>query len=176
MTTTTTTIQTAAVVVVSPAPVVEVQVHAYRVDLGEEVRPRYHVVRKDRSCDCELGADCPAVDAVRAYLRAGGRRAPDPPANSKSRYWATVPERCPICDGPTTLDRLLNSRRHGLGWRCLSDAAHYWELRTRWLREAQARAYARSPDAPGLPDVPRMTAEERAAFIEAHRLDYNAWA
>ncbi len=157
---------------ISSPPTVIVQGHAYRVDLGPEVQPRYHTVRKDCACDCSLDKDCPAVDAVRAHLRAGGERAPDPPP----KYWATAPKLCPICGELATADRMLNSRRHGLGWRCLSDSGHYWQVRACWLRAAQERAYARSPDALGLPGVPRQTAEERAAFFKAHQIDYNVWA
>ncbi len=154
------------------SPAVTVCGYVYRVNLGPEVQPRFHTVRKDRSCDCELGADCPAIDAVADYLRNGGQRAPDPRPDA----WAKAPDVCPVCKGPAVSDPALDHRRHGRGWRCLADASHYWEMLARPLIEAQRRAYAKFPDYVGLPGVPRQTAEERAAFIEAHRLDYAVWA
>ena len=51
----------------------------YGVDLGCCVKPQHHRVGKDRKCTCSLGADCPAVQAVADYLKAGGKRAPEPP-------------------------------------------------------------------------------------------------
>jgi len=150
-------------------PVVSVQGHAYHVDLGPSVQPRYHIVRKDRSCTCSLGKNCPAVSAVADYLRAGGERAPDP-----TEYWFRAPDACPVCGGPTQSDPALTGRRHGRGWRCLEDASHYWQLRAEALIAAQREAYTATPDYPGLPGVPRMTPEERTDFLKAHRLDYAA--
>jgi hypothetical protein len=155
-----------------PSSPVTVQGYTYQVDLGAEVRPRYHTVHKDRSCDCGLGKDCPAVGVVAEYLRNGGQRAPDP----RPDFWPKVPEACPVCGGPAIADWALNSRRHGCGWRCLGEASHYWEMRARALIAAQRRAYAATPDYVGLPGVGRQTAEERAAWLQAHRLDYAAWA
>ncbi len=151
------------------ATVVSIQGHAYHVDFGPAVRPRYHTVCKDKSCACSLRKHCPAVSAVADYLRAGGERAPDP-----TDYWFQAPEVCPVCGDPTQMDAALNSRRHGRGWRCLGDASHYWQRRAEALIAAQRAAYAATPDYPGLPGVPRMTTEERIVFLEAHRLDYPA--
>jgi len=153
-------------------PVVSIRGHAYRVDMGPSVQPRYHTVRKDKSCACSLGENCPAVSAVADYLRAGGERAPDPPTD----FWSRVPESCPVCGGPTRSDPALTGRRHGCGWRCLGDASHYWQCRAAALIAAQREAYAATPDCPGLPGVPRMTPEERTTFLETHRLDYAATA
>jgi hypothetical protein len=152
-------------------PVVSILGHSYQVDLGPSVLPRYHTVRKDKSCACELGKHCPAVSAVADYLRAGGERAPDP-----TDYSFRAPDACPVCGGPTQSDPALNSRRHGRGWRCLGDVSHYWQLRAEALIAAQHEAYRASDDYPGLPGVTRMTPEQRIAFLEAHRLDYPASA
>ncbi len=152
-------------------PVVSILRHSYQVDLGPSVLPRYHTVRKDKSCACELGKHCPAVSAVADYLRAGGERAPDP-----TDYWFRAPESCPVCGGPTQVDPALTGRRHGRGWRCLGDASHYWQRRAEALIAAQREAYAASPDYPGLPGVPRMTTEERTAFLKVHRLGHPASA
>ena len=59
--------------------VVRVIGYFYGVDPGYGVQPQHHRVGKDRKCTCSLGVDCPAVQAVADYLKAGGERAPDPP-------------------------------------------------------------------------------------------------
>ena len=146
--------------------------YSYSVGLGSETHPDHHIVRKDRSCACALGIDCPAVVAVAEYLRAGGKRAPDPPQD----FWFRVPEACRVCDGPTEPDPELDSRRHGRGWRCTANSSHYWEMRARALIRAQRKAYDESPEVPGLPGVNRQTPEERAAWLEAHRIAYAVWA
>ena len=158
--------------VTTSAARVSVRGYSYSVDLGPEAHPNRHIVRKDRSCACALGTDCPAVVAVAKYLREGGRRAPHPPED----FWFRVPETCPVCAGPTTPDPALDSRRHGRGWCCTANASHYWEMRARPLIEAQRKAYAASPEVPGLPGVNRQTPEERAAWLEAHRIAYAVWA
>ena len=112
---------------------------AYRVDYGPGVRPRRHTVSKDRKCHCPLGTECPAVTAVGDYLRAGGDRATDLPFD----FWLRVPEACPICGAPVTLEPALNSRTHGQGWRCCQTGLLcYWAARTVPLLVAQsARLY-----------------------------------
>jgi hypothetical protein len=151
---------------------VAIRGYTYSVDLGPETHPRLHIVRKDRSCACALGKDCPAVGAVTEYLRAGGVRAPDPPED----FWFRVPGACPVCAGPTAPDPVLDSRGHGQGWRCIANASHYWEMRARPLIKAQRQAYAASPEVAGLPGVNRQTTEARAEWLEAHRIAYAIWA
>ncbi len=56
----------------------------YKVNFGPNVQPHFHIVNKQRQCCCELGKDCPAVDAVAEYLRNGGQRAPDPMPDLRS--------------------------------------------------------------------------------------------
>jgi hypothetical protein len=34
--------------------------YRYKVDFGRSVRPRVHLVDKQRRCSCELGATCPS--------------------------------------------------------------------------------------------------------------------
>src|SRR6185369_2614028 len=51
----------------------------YAVDYGNGVNFGQHRVGKDRRCTCSLGTACPAIQAVVDYLKAGGKRAPDPP-------------------------------------------------------------------------------------------------
>ena len=109
---------------------------SYRVDLGPGVAPRYHTVRKDRTCTCPLGKDCPVVLVVADHLRNGGQRAPDPPDD----YWFIPPVRCPVCGGPAAPDPVLDNRRHGRGWGCLGDSSHYWQLLANRLVAAQQAA------------------------------------
>lgn len=88
----------------------------YVVQFHDHVRPRNHIVTKDRRCACELGPDCPAVQAVRDYLRVGGLRAPDPKPSS------IIPLLCPICAGPVHFEPRLCSPMRGAGWVCLAAA------------------------------------------------------
>ncbi len=126
---------------------------AYHVRLRGEL----HVVNKLRRCSCRR-ARCPAIQAVAAYLRAGGPRAPEPLV------------RCPICQAGAagSLERQ--------DWNCLLDRGHYFQWRVQRLREARQRAlhdatpYAREV----------LTAfasnEARAVFLAKHALTYPAGA
>lgn len=108
-----------------PAQVAVVE-HAYRVDWGQGVRPRFHHVTKRKTCQCSLGQACPSVLRVREYLEAGGERAPDYPDD----YWPAIPDECPICGSPCEAHPPLNFDGHGLGWTCRSGGTlHYWEAR-----------------------------------------------
>jgi hypothetical protein len=107
----------------------------YLVRLTGESRPR-HLVRKDKTCVCERGAACPAVEVVAAYLKAGGERAADLPADQ------LIPSVCPVCGGPVRFEPRLCSPVRGTGWVCVKAAelragddanalsipgeAHYW--------------------------------------------------
>ena len=51
-----------------PSTLVTPMTGYYLVTLPEGIRPRHHIVRKDKTCACDLGAVCPAVLAVTAYL------------------------------------------------------------------------------------------------------------
>lgn len=114
---------------------VSVSGYLYSVNLGPDVRPRSHYVGKDKRCTCPLGADCPAVSAVAAYLRKGGQRAPDPPHG----FYPLAPERCPVCGAPAYFEPKLSSKRRGAGWGCSKTGQkHYWRARARLLREALA--------------------------------------
>ena len=86
----------------------------YDVDLGYGVRPQHHRISKDLICTCGLGADCPAVRAVAAYLKDGGERAQEPPAG----FFPVVPQTCPVCGAETFFVPELSSRRRGAGWLC----------------------------------------------------------
>jgi len=108
--------------------------HAYRVDWGPGVRPRFHYVSKRKACQCSLGQACPSVLRVREYLDAGGERAPDSPDD----YWPAVPETCPVCGNPCRAHPRLNFEAHGLGWACQSGGTlHYWQARLQPILRAQ---------------------------------------
>ena len=114
---------------------VRVSGYLYSVDLGPDVNPRSHCIGKDKRCTCPLGADCPAVSAVLAYLRKGGQRAPDPPHG----YYPLAPDRCPVCGAPAYFEPKLSSHRRGAGWGCSKTGEkHYWRDRTRIIKEALA--------------------------------------
>jgi hypothetical protein len=94
----------------------------YAIDFGPGVRPQHHRVGKNAICTCYLGELCPAVDVVRAYLAAGGERAPEPPPG----YYPVIPAKCPICRAKVTFDVKLSSKYRGAGWRCeVGGSAHY---------------------------------------------------
>lgn len=113
-------------VIIRPqAPYVRVTGYFYAVDFGEHVRPRHHYVGINAECNCDLGSNCPAVDAVRAYLKEGGKHAERPPFG----YYPVRPARCPICNEKTADAPSLNSRHRGAGWICPSGASHYWKHR-----------------------------------------------
>ena len=103
--------------------------YKYQVDYGPTYWPRIHLVDRYRRCSCELGADCPAVDAVAEYLRHGGTRPPDlmPP--------------CPVCGAATYRDRQWDGRHTRiLGWRCTaSGLLHFLQFRAERIRAAQRR-------------------------------------
>ena len=104
---------------------VRVTGYFYAVDLGGHVRPQYHYVGINAECNCDLGHSCPAVDAVRAYLKEGGQRVDRPPYG----YYPVRPTKCPICNSKPTGNRSLSSRNRGAGWVCPSGSTHYWQHR-----------------------------------------------
>lgn len=109
----------------------------YLVQYPPLVQPRSHIVRKDKTCACPQGAECPAVEAVRDYLRHGGQRAPD------SKPGSIVPAHCPVCGGSVSFEPRLCSPMRGAGWVCVAAArletiswpepycypgdGHYWQ-------------------------------------------------
>ena len=124
-----------------------------------------HVVYKNKTCSC--GApDCPAIEAVRNYLRAGGERAPDP--NGKP-ILPGVPPFCPLCGADVVPDHTLSSPRFGAGWRCVAHPTHFWSIRA-----AALKGFFTSPDHPAKRGIPRMTPAERTDFLTRHRLNYPA--
>ena len=104
----------------------------YVVEFGPGVQPQQHRVGKNAICTCYLGELCPAVDVVRAYLAAGGERAPDPPPG----YYPVIPVKCPVCHAKVAFDIKLSSKHRGAGWRCeVGGSAHYWQ------RQGEASAW-----------------------------------
>ena len=124
---------------------ISVSGYFYAVDFGPDVRPQHHRVDTNGVCSCYLAEYCPAVEAVQAYLEAGGEQAVVPPPG----YYPTIPVRCPICGAPTLYDARLSSKQRGDGWRCIMNgSAHYWEQMGRGLARQFARKQALQPGMP----------------------------
>ena len=106
--------------------------YTYLVDFGPSTQPRFHTVNKQRSCSCPLKETCPAIEAVAAYLRNGGQRAPDP-----------MPP-CPICGAETVRDRKWDGKyTKELGWRCTARGLkHFLEAKAERIKEALRRQQA----------------------------------
>lgn len=104
----------------------------YRVDFGPEVQPRIHIVSWELVCTCSQGGDCPAVTAVKKYLKDGGQAAEMP----RPGYWPTIPHQCPVCGGRVHYNPQLSSKHRGLGWTCANDKAHYWTHQGQVLAQA----------------------------------------
>ena len=106
--------------------------YTYLVDLGPTTQPRFHTVDKHRRCSCELGIECPAIEAVAEYLQNGGLRAPDPmPA-------------CPICGAEIVRDRHWNGKyTKELGWCCTAGGiSHFLQAKAERIRQARCRNQA----------------------------------
>ena len=94
-------------------PIIMLITGGYQIDLGPRSIPRFHLVLKNRTCNCGA-SNCRGKHAVKVYLKAGGKPAPD---GSALKY-TTGP--CPICNDQT---RVVDGR-----WDCLSNSTHYWDL------------------------------------------------
>jgi hypothetical protein len=118
----------------SPPPEARVTIsgYFYAVDLGPDAALKNHRVGKDKRCTCNLGVDCPAVQAVADYLRAGGERASEPPVG----FFPVVPQACPVCGGETYYLVALSSKHRGIGWACRRGGeAHYWTSQVNAFRQ-----------------------------------------
>jgi hypothetical protein len=104
----------------------------YRIDFGPDVQPRVHIVSWDLACACSQAEDCPAVTAVKKYLKDGGQAADIP----RSGYWPTIPRTCPVCGARVRYNPQLSSKHRGLGWTCVNDKAHYWTHQGQVLAQA----------------------------------------
>ena len=110
--------------------IVVVNQYGYTVDFGPTVKPRLHIVSKDKTCSCK-GADCPSIAAVSDYLRKGGERAPEPPVGSM----VAAPQACPICNAYAYFDPKMSSKYRGAGWGCSKTGTrHYFAWRTELAR------------------------------------------
>jgi len=104
----------------------------YRVEFGPDVLPQFHTVSWDLACSCSQREDCPAVTAVKKYLKDGGQPADIP----RPGYWPTIPHKCPVCAGVVHYNPQLSSKHRGLGWTCENDKAHYWAHQGQVLAKA----------------------------------------
>jgi hypothetical protein len=110
--------------------IVVVNQYGYTVDFGPTVKPRLHIVSKDKTCSCK-SADCPSIAAVSDYLRKGGERAPEPPVG----FLVAAPETCPICNASAYFDPKMSSKYRGAGWGCSKTGTrHYFAWRTELAR------------------------------------------
>jgi hypothetical protein len=101
----------------------------YLVDFGPDVQPRHHVVGKDGLCTCPLEGECPALEAVKKYIKNGGQRAETP----RPGFYPAAPKYCPVCkadgNGPVQARYFpgLSSKHRGAGWICaIHGVSHYW--------------------------------------------------
>jgi len=104
------------------AIVTVIQQYFYRVDFGPDVQPQHHTVSHDLVCTCSLGEDCPAVTAVKKYLKDGNPAAETP----RPGYYPAVPAKCPVCGAACHYDPSHTSKVRGVGWEC-SKEKHYWQ-------------------------------------------------
>ena len=117
-------------------PEVQIIGYFYVIDLGAEIQPSFHHVGKNAACTCALAEKCPAVSVVKAYLAAGGARAPEP----RPGFYPVIPHHCPICGAAVYADHQLGSPRRGIGWRCVEGGAgHYWQRMGQHLAQAFQR-------------------------------------
>ncbi len=139
-------------------PVVSLHEDQYIVDFGKDHSIRYHQVGKNKECSCGV-SDCKAVEAVRQYLLAGGRRAESPPERSG----------CPICGSKTYPDHTWNGKyTRTFGWRCEKGGlSHFLEAKAKRIQKQQAENPWLIPpamDYPGLRRDDLMTWEQCEAI------------
>lgn len=147
----------------SSSAMVMVNGGTYLVDLGPRHTLRFHIVKKDKTCSCEIDC-CQAVKAVEAYLKGGGQRASDQTLGSQQ-----PPGSCPICGAPIKVE--------GSGWHCTCDRTHYWLYRAQRLRASRER-YLNSLSADERSHweeiLQAFEPDEREKFLAAHALHYSA--
>lgn len=119
-----------------------------------------YIVGKDKTCSCggSKADPCRHIEAVAAYLKRGGARAPeaDTEAGSQTSRRPAVVSECPICGADV--------RRNGRLWTCTenSNNAHYWQ----W-RGGKVRDFLTQPRPNKLGPFYEQTPEERRAFLDA---------
>jgi hypothetical protein len=127
---------------------------------------RTYSVDKEKRCSCGGTAKrpCRHIRAVAAYLRQGGRRAPekDPMLHVRETRQGSPPSggpaplTCPICGTPV--------ETQGIGfWRCPKDATHYWQWRG---EQSGIRDFMTKPHPSKQGAFYAMSIEEREAFLE----------
>jgi hypothetical protein len=89
---------------------------------------RLYVVGKDKTCTCGGKAEqrCPHIEAVAAYLRAGGKQAPEATQKAPVSSSSLIPSTCPICGSAVRVEDATGACPL---WRCQADSSHYWQWR-----------------------------------------------
>lgn len=119
---------------------VRVEGYTYLVDFGYGIKPRFHSVLKSGCCTCALGANCPAVEIVREYRKAGGEQAQTPPAD----YYMIAPDKCPLCGSRTFATGLIHPEK-GAGWECSANSWHYKQHHLKLVLQAHPSSLWRFP-------------------------------
>jgi hypothetical protein len=139
-------------------PMVSLHEDHYIVDFGKNHNIRFHQVGKNKECSCGV-PDCEAIEAVRQYLLAGGRRAEMPPEGSG----------CPICGSKTYPDHTWDGKyTRTFGWRCVKGGLrHFLEAKAKRIQKQQAEnpwLIWPAMDYPGLRRDDLMTSEQCEAM------------
>jgi hypothetical protein len=124
-----------------------------------------NLVGKDKRCSCGGSArrPCRHIEAVAAYLKRGGARAPQ----AEIKHDPTPQPRmtaCPICGAATELmDGGVDA------WRCTEDSSHYWQ----WRGE-RVRKFLTQPQPGKIGAYYDQTPEQREAFLAAAKARHDA--
>ena len=125
---------------------------------------RLYVVGKDKTCTCGGTAEqrCSHIEAVAAYLRAGGKRAPEAVQKAPASPSSLIPSTCPICGSAVQVEDATGACPL---WRCQADSSHYWQ----WRGERNGvREFLTNRSHPSkLGAFYQQTLEERDAFLAA---------
>jgi hypothetical protein len=123
---------------------------------------RLYIVGKDKTCTCGGTAEryCPHIEAVAAYRKAGGKRAPEATQKALASPSSLIPSTCPICDSTVQVEDATGA--YPL-WRCQADSSHYWQWRG---ERSGVREFLTNRSHPSkLGAFYRQTLEERDAFL-----------
>lgn len=117
-------------------------------------------VTKDKHCSCGGNAldPCIHIEAVKAYLLRGGRKAKSFEKTPELEMEPRITE-CPICDAET---EWAGSHAYPLMWRCVKDPSHFWE----WYGETKVKRFFTEERASGIPAIDEMSTEEYSEYLD----------